>query len=180
MVVAQLVERLLPNPEVRSSNPVIGKNLFTYLTFVCCQLCIEKTKIREKEAGNGPFLKKVIISPKSLSHFIMRLLLKYWVLQWYSTIYSTDAKSTNKSSTATIWHPQTNKSFYNIDWPPSLHGRCRYVESNQLKLHGPFESKKIGKTLSVLSTAQSYKINLQHKIMLQWTHPMTSTNYSNA
>jgi len=27
VVVAQLVERSLPNPEVRSSNPVIGKNL---------------------------------------------------------------------------------------------------------------------------------------------------------
>ena len=26
--VAQLVERLLPIPEVRGSNPVIGKNLF--------------------------------------------------------------------------------------------------------------------------------------------------------
>ena len=77
VVVAQLVEQSLPIPEVRGSNPVIGKKLFTYLTFVCCQLCIEKTKIREKEAGNGPFLKKVIISPKSLSHFIMRLLLKY-------------------------------------------------------------------------------------------------------
>ena len=29
VVVAQLVERLLPIPEVRGSNPVIGKNLFT-------------------------------------------------------------------------------------------------------------------------------------------------------
>ena len=28
VVVAQLVERLLPIPEVRGSNPVIGKNLF--------------------------------------------------------------------------------------------------------------------------------------------------------
>ena len=27
VVVAQLVERSLPNPEVRGSNPVIGKNL---------------------------------------------------------------------------------------------------------------------------------------------------------
>ena len=27
VVVAQLVERLLPIPEVRGSNPVIGKNL---------------------------------------------------------------------------------------------------------------------------------------------------------
>ena len=58
MVVAQLVERSLPIPEVRGSNPVIGKNLFIYWTFVCCQLCIEKTKIKEKEAMNGPFFLK--------------------------------------------------------------------------------------------------------------------------
>ena len=35
-VVTQLVERLLPTPEVRGSNPVIGKLL--YETFVYCQL----------------------------------------------------------------------------------------------------------------------------------------------
>ena len=40
LVVAQLVERLLPIPEVRSLNPVIGKNL--YSTFLAD--CIEKTK----------------------------------------------------------------------------------------------------------------------------------------
>ena len=45
MVVAQLVEWSLPIPEVRGSNPVIGKNLFT---FVYCQLCNEKTKIKKK------------------------------------------------------------------------------------------------------------------------------------
>ena len=49
---AQLVERSLPIPEVRGSNPVIGKNL--YRTFTVS--CIEKTK--KKEAGNGPFLQK--------------------------------------------------------------------------------------------------------------------------
>ena len=30
VVVAQLVERSLPIPEVRGSNPVIGKNLYLY------------------------------------------------------------------------------------------------------------------------------------------------------
>ena len=30
VVVAQLVEWSLPTPEVRGSNPVIGKNLFVY------------------------------------------------------------------------------------------------------------------------------------------------------
>ena len=46
---AQLVERSLPIPEVRGSNPVIGKKLFVYLTFVYCQLCIEKTRIKKKK-----------------------------------------------------------------------------------------------------------------------------------
>ena len=46
VVVAQLVERLLPTPEVRGSNPVIGKKL--YWTFNVN--CFEKTKIKKKEA----------------------------------------------------------------------------------------------------------------------------------
>ena len=50
MVVAQLVERLLPIPEVHGSNPVIGKNLYLTITVNC----IEKSKIKKKEAGNGP------------------------------------------------------------------------------------------------------------------------------
>ena len=50
VVVTQLVERSLPIPEVCSSNPVIGKNL--YWTFYC-QLYWKY----KKEAGNGPFLK---------------------------------------------------------------------------------------------------------------------------
>ena len=53
-VVAQLVERLLPIPEVRSSNPVIGKNI--YLTFTIN--CIEKTKIKMKRPDMAHFLKK--------------------------------------------------------------------------------------------------------------------------
>ena len=32
--------------------------VFIYLTIVYCQLCIEKTKIKKKEAGDGPFFKK--------------------------------------------------------------------------------------------------------------------------
>ena len=51
---AQLVERSLPRPEIRASNPVIG-NVFTVN-------CIEKMKIneiKEKEAGTGPFLETI-------------------------------------------------------------------------------------------------------------------------
>ena len=55
---AQLVERSLPIPEVRGSNPVIAK-IYLYRTFVSCQLCIEKTQIKKKEAGNGPFFKQL-------------------------------------------------------------------------------------------------------------------------
>ena len=35
VVVAQLVERSLPIPEVRGSNPVIGKNIFILFTVNC-------------------------------------------------------------------------------------------------------------------------------------------------
>ena len=55
VVVAQLVERSLPIPEVRGSNPVIGK---IYWTFVYCQLCIEKTKNKEKRGRKWPIFKK--------------------------------------------------------------------------------------------------------------------------
>ena len=50
---AQLVERLLPIPEVRGSNPVIGKNLYRTFTVNC----IEKTKIKEKRAEMAHFKK---------------------------------------------------------------------------------------------------------------------------
>ena len=56
VVVAQLVERSPPIPEVCSSNPLIGKIYIEHFTVNC----IEKTKNKEKEAGNGQFLKKVI------------------------------------------------------------------------------------------------------------------------
>ena len=53
--VAQLVEQSLPIPEVRGLNPVIGKNLYFYWTFVYCQLCIDKTKIKKKRPGMAYF-----------------------------------------------------------------------------------------------------------------------------
>ena len=56
VVVAQLVERLLPTQEVRGSNPVIGKNLFIYLFSVNCVL---KRRKKEKRGREWPiFLKK--------------------------------------------------------------------------------------------------------------------------
>ena len=53
-VVAQLVEWLLPTPEIHSSNPNISKVLSTN-----CNLN-RKDENKEKETGNGPFLKENI------------------------------------------------------------------------------------------------------------------------
>ena len=52
---AQLVEWLLPIAEVRSSNPVIGKNYIEHFTVNC----IEKTKIKEKRPGMAHFNKNI-------------------------------------------------------------------------------------------------------------------------
>ena len=51
VVVAQLVKRSLPTPEVHVSNPVIGKVLIIIN-------CIEKTKIKKKRPRMAHFLKK--------------------------------------------------------------------------------------------------------------------------
>ena len=48
LVVAQLVERLLKIPEVRGSNPVIGK---IYIEHLFAVNCIENTKIKKKRPG---------------------------------------------------------------------------------------------------------------------------------
>ena len=56
VVVAQLVERSLPIPEVRGLNPVISKNLFFYIELLFTVNCVlKKAKIKKKEAENGPF-----------------------------------------------------------------------------------------------------------------------------
>ena len=48
MVVAQLVERTLPTPEICGSIPIIGRILSTKLSTNCS---IEKTKIKNKRLG---------------------------------------------------------------------------------------------------------------------------------
>ena len=57
LVVDQLVERSLPTPEVRSLNPFVANFYIEHLLTVNY---IEKTKINEKEAGSGPFIKKTL------------------------------------------------------------------------------------------------------------------------
>ena len=74
MVVAHLVEQLLPTPEFCGSNPVIGKNL--YWTFVYCQLFIEKTKIKKKMPGMAHFLKRVIPQRVDI-HVLSRAIILY-------------------------------------------------------------------------------------------------------
>ena len=59
VVVAQLVERSLPIPKVHGSNPVNGKNIF--LLNICLLSTVYwKAENKEKEAENGPYLKKII------------------------------------------------------------------------------------------------------------------------
>ena len=70
VVVAQLVERSLPIPEVRRSNPVIGKN-FLYWTVVYCQLCIEKTKIKEKRPRMAHFFKKSLFFDSHIYYYLL-------------------------------------------------------------------------------------------------------------
>ena len=69
MVVAQLIEQALPIPEVHGSNLVIGKKL--YIEHLFTVNCIEKTKIKEKEAGNGPFKKNYCITSFSNKNVAM-------------------------------------------------------------------------------------------------------------
>ena len=54
---AQLVERMLPIPEVRSSKSVIGKN-FIYILNICLLSSVfRKDENKEKEARKWPIFK---------------------------------------------------------------------------------------------------------------------------
>ena len=62
MVVAQLVKRLLPTPEIRGSNPVIGK---IYIECLLSSVLIRRKLI--KEAENGPLK---TMTPYCSVHFV--------------------------------------------------------------------------------------------------------------
>ena len=62
MAVAQLVERSLPIPEVRGSNPIIRKIYFFLLNICLLSTVYRKGKNKEKEAGDGRFFKKVVLA----------------------------------------------------------------------------------------------------------------------
>ena len=53
---AQLVERSFPTPEIRSSNPIIGKILSSKVSTICI---IEKTKIKKKRTGMAHYEKVI-------------------------------------------------------------------------------------------------------------------------
>ena len=97
MVVAQLVEQLLLIPEVGGSNPFIGKNLFTYWTFVYCQLCIEKTKLKKQRLGMAQFFfkKNIFYWPGLFPSFILSFI---WAEEWFEkSKYNTSFNYSNKS-----------------------------------------------------------------------------------
>ena len=79
VVVAQLVERSLPIPEVCSSNSVIGKNLFT-LNICLLSTVYWKDENKEKEAGNGP-LKKNIKANETLVNLAVKINLIWKLVQ---------------------------------------------------------------------------------------------------
>ena len=69
VVVDQLVEQSLPTPEIRGSNPVIGKILSTQLSTNCI---IEKTKIKKRMPGMAHPKKHVEGSGKDLIQGLLR------------------------------------------------------------------------------------------------------------
>ena len=77
VVVAQLVEQSLPIPEIRGLNPVIDKNL--YILNICLLSHVSwKDENKEKEAGNGPFL-KILSNFNKIVHFAVTKVVKIFV-----------------------------------------------------------------------------------------------------
>ena len=58
MVVAQLVERLLPIPEVCGSNPVIGKDVYIGIEHLHSVNCVLKRRKQRKRGREWPILKE--------------------------------------------------------------------------------------------------------------------------
>ena len=83
VLVAELVEQSLPFPEVRGSNPVIGKNLYGTFTVNC----IWKNENKVKQAGNGPF-KKTIFQYAIILTRLWRMKQFKSVLKWHKVDHS--------------------------------------------------------------------------------------------
>ena len=125
VVVAQLVERSRPIPDVRGSNPDIDKILFIYWTFLYCQLCIEKTKIKNKRPGMD-HLKKTFREGLVWSNDSTGLGLPG---SSSSTARSRSSTAAVSSSTRNTFSPRptafTRESVWQqcdqIDWPENTH-----------------------------------------------------------
>ena len=80
VVVAELAERSRPTPKVRGSNPFRWRNFKEYWFTVNC---IERTKIKEKEAENGQFY-------LDLNHFWPKYQLicdLWWLIIFFSLLF---------------------------------------------------------------------------------------------
>ena len=114
MVVAQLVERSLPTPEVRGSKPVIDE--FVYLSTINC---IVKTKIKKKEAENGVFKTYIPIETYYIYGLLTRPLIVFSSISGSSAsrlARPTPAVTTASTSTGTSRSCQEVRS-----WTSSLH-----------------------------------------------------------
>ena len=73
--------RLVNVKNVHGSNPVIGK---IYIEHKFTVNCIEKTKIKKNEAGNGHFKKTLVIFVKSVTILLL------WRFSHFSFSFSSD------------------------------------------------------------------------------------------
>ena len=133
MEVAQLVEPLLPIPEVRGSNPVIDKNILNIYFQPYW-----KDKNKEKEAGNGPF--KNILKQKYTWKTVLLL------SKWHILLFQLRGKIR--------LYP---KKFYNIDlWMKREHF-CIWSKINLFKKSGlpPFH---VSDKISARNSSSSFII----------------------
>ena len=124
VVVAQLVEQSLLTPEVRGWIRSLAKFI---LNMVFCQLCW-KTKIKKREAGNGPFLLKNyhewslhLDLCRLQEHDVVQLWLDVVLVPLFSgfkdlkTIFSSVFPLKNKllSSVTRCWNKKEPKCYHN-------------------------------------------------------------------
>ena len=113
VAVAQLVERSLPIPEVRGSNPVIAK----FIDHLFNVNWIEKIKIKKKEAGNGSFfIKKHLTSEEyeecmKATIYVERIICLLWYSNSWHYVSGATALSANTGIIqfcAIIWIVRVN------------------------------------------------------------------------
>ena len=141
VVVAQLVERSLPNQRSAVRIQSLAKKLSIFWTFVYCQLCLEKTKIKKKRPGKAHFLKKNrakanIFYFQGLYRFVQRsdpvvhlLLLKCSLTRWTSPPFSFPREGTEVTASSTYLMLVPLASFHTgSERSHDIH--CRWTDSN--------------------------------------------------